>query len=100
MVERSIILSSDGLLHFHLEGSDPVAFQETGSPGSPFFDSLRSDSFPTLDQMTARLIQRALELTGGKIHGPQGAGELLGVNPNTLRHRMRKLGIDFGRNSG
>ena len=23
------------------------------------------------------------------------AGELLGVNPNTLRHRMRKLGIPF-----
>jgi transcriptional regulator with GAF, ATPase, and Fis domain len=99
VVERSIILSSDGLLHFHLEGSDSEAFEETGSPGSPFFDSLRSENFPTLDQTAARLIQRALELTGGKIHGPQGAGELLGVNPNTLRHRMRKLGIDFGRSS-
>ena len=25
----------------------------------------------------------------------RGAGELLGVNPNTLRHRIRKLGIPF-----
>ena len=25
----------------------------------------------------------------------EGAGELLGVNPNTLRHRMSKLGIPF-----
>ncbi len=34
-------------------------------------------------------------LTGGKIHGPGGAGELLGINPNTLRYKMRKLGIPF-----
>ena len=40
-------------------------------------------------------IRRVLGLTGGKIHGPGGAGELLGVNPNTLRYRMRKLGIPF-----
>jgi len=26
-----------------------------------------------------------------------GAGELLGLNPNTLRYRMRKMGIPFGK---
>jgi DNA-binding protein Fis len=36
-------------------------------------------------------------MTGGKIHGPGGAGELLGINPNTLRYKMRKLGIGFGK---
>ena len=36
-------------------------------------------------------------MTGGKIHGPGGAGEVLGVNPNTLRYKMKKLGIPFGR---
>jgi hypothetical protein len=34
-------------------------------------------------------------MTGGKIHGPGGAGELLAVNPNTLRYKMQKLGIPF-----
>jgi hypothetical protein len=34
-------------------------------------------------------------MTGGKIHGPGGAGELLALNPNTLRYKMRKLGIPF-----
>ena len=48
-----------------------------------------------LDAVTAAHIRRVLGMTGGKIHGPGGAGELLGVNPNTLRHRMRKLGIPF-----
>jgi len=37
-------------------------------------------------------------MTGGKIHGPGGAGELLGMNPNTLRYRMRKLGNPFRKN--
>jgi hypothetical protein len=36
-----------------------------------------------------------LDLTGGKIHGPGGAGEMLGINPNTLRSKMRRLGIPF-----
>ncbi len=35
---------------------------------------------------------------GGKIHGPGGAGELLAINPNTLRYKMKKLGIPFRKN--
>jgi len=48
-----------------------------------------------LDSVIARHIRHVLGMTGGKIHGPGGAGELLGVNPNTLRAKMRKLGIPF-----
>ena len=39
-------------------------------------------------------------MTKGKIHGPGGAAELLGINPNTLRGRMGKLDIMFGRRKG
>ena len=53
-----------------------------------------------LDVIVARHIRRVLGLTGGKIHGPGGAGELLGMNPNTLRHRMKKLGIPFRKELG
>jgi transcriptional regulator with GAF, ATPase, and Fis domain len=53
-----------------------------------------------LDVIVARHIRRVLGLTGGKIHGPGGAGELLGVNPNTLRNRMKKLGIPFRKELG
>jgi transcriptional regulator with GAF, ATPase, and Fis domain len=35
-------------------------------------------------------IELALSRAGGKIHGP---GELLDINPSTLRSRMRKLGV-------
>jgi len=50
-------------------------------------------------KMVSSMIERhnihALELAVCKIHGPEGAAELLQVNPNTLRGKMRKLGIPF-----
>ena len=48
-----------------------------------------------LDGMTSQHIRRALSKTDGKIHGPDGAAELLGLNANTLRNRMNKLGIRY-----
>jgi hydrogenase-4 transcriptional activator len=38
-------------------------------------------------------IERALLATHGRIEGRGGAAELLGINPHTLRARMRKLGV-------
>ena len=34
-----------------------------------------------------------LELTGGKIYGPDGAAARLGLKPTTLQSRMKKLGV-------
>jgi hydrogenase-4 transcriptional activator len=39
-------------------------------------------------------IRQALERSHGRVEGPFGAAAALGVNANTLRSRMRKLGID------
>lgn len=47
----------------------------------------------TLDEVNRMYIQQTLKHTRGKIHGPRGAAEFLGINPNTLRFKMRKLGI-------
>jgi transcriptional regulator with GAF, ATPase, and Fis domain len=38
-------------------------------------------------------IRLALERTGGVIHGPRGAANLLGLHANTLRSRMDRLGL-------
>jgi len=59
----------------------------------------RDEPLVSLDEMNARHIRRALAETAGKIHGPGGAAELLAINPNTLRKRMNKLGIPYGRKS-
>lgn len=60
---------------------------ESGGAVGPLDDAIRS------------YILMALKKADGKVQGTQGAAALLGIKPNTLRHRMRKLGIPFGRNS-
>jgi DNA-binding NtrC family response regulator len=49
----------------------------------------------TLDQAMIRHIRDALASTRGKVEGPGGAAARLGINPHTLRSRMRKLNIDW-----
>ncbi len=90
LLERAMILQHDGLLSFDDLGASPPTRASAGSPGAGV-------ELLDLDAVVARHIRNVLGMTGGKIHGPGGAGELLGVNPNTLRYRMRKLGIPFGK---
>jgi hydrogenase-4 transcriptional activator len=51
----------------------------------------------TLDTAMRSHLQRVLALTRGRISGQEGAAALLGVHPNTLRSRMTRLGLSFGR---
>ena len=50
-----------------------------------------------LDAAIVRHIERALAATGGQIEGRRGAAKMLGINPHTLRAKMRKLKIDWDR---
>jgi transcriptional regulator with GAF, ATPase, and Fis domain len=52
-----------------------------------------------LDDVVKHHVEKVLRITKGKIHGRGGAAELLGVNPSTLRNRMKKLGIRYKRGS-
>ena len=51
----------------------------------------------TLSAAMKEHIQKALVATSGRIEGRNGAAVLLGINPHTLRARMRKLGLDWPR---
>jgi hydrogenase-4 transcriptional activator len=51
--------------------------------------------FATLDQAMRLHLEAALTKAGGQIEGSAGAAKLLGINPHTLRARMRKLGVDW-----
>jgi transcriptional regulator with GAF, ATPase, and Fis domain len=68
--------------------------QTSGAQGNPEPETPASFN---LDDVTKQHIIRCLEMTGGKIHGNDGAAELLGLNANTLRSRMKKLNIPFGK---
>jgi len=88
-VERAIIRAKarpeDKFLRFDSLAPSPQ------SP-SPSNDTGRILS---LDEANASHILKALQHTNGKVEGPDGAAALLGVNPSTLRGKMRKLGVNY-----
>jgi len=51
----------------------------------------------SLEAAMRKHIEEALAATAGRIEGEKGAARLLGINPHTLRARMRKLGIEWQR---
>jgi transcriptional regulator with GAF, ATPase, and Fis domain len=69
------------------------------APDKVVQDQSRNEPLATLDEMNARYIRQALEQACGKIYGPGGAAQILHINPSTLRKRMDKLGISYGRKS-
>ena len=81
-----------------------LSFDELLDPQVPLIHQVtpevrRNRTLLSLDEMTVRHIRQALEMAGGKINGPGGAAQILGLHPNTLRTRMSKLGIPYGRKS-
>lgn len=54
-----------------------------------------SSEIATLDAAMREHIERALAASGGQIEGRSGTAALLGINPHTLRARMRKLKINW-----
>jgi transcriptional regulator with GAF, ATPase, and Fis domain len=58
----------------------------------------KSDEFfHTIEDVLKNHIEKVLESTKGKIQGENGAAKILGLHPSTLRHKMTKLGINFGK---
>ena len=89
VIERAMILNPAGSLTFeHLNPGQPKETLELRG---------YSKETDTIDEILSRHIRRVLSKTKGKVNGPDGAAALLGINPSTLRNRMRKLGIDYGR---
>jgi DNA-binding NtrC family response regulator len=91
VVERAMILNPTGPLTFeHLNLEQRKGTLESRG---------ESEEINNLDELISRHIRRVLSQTKGKVNGPDGAAALLGINPSTLRNRMKKLGIDYGRKS-
>ena len=82
------------------EGARRRARRGARAPRAPAPQADADEPFATLDQAVARHIEAALARTRGRIEGRGGAAELLGINPHTLRARMRKLGLDWRRFRG
>ncbi|HEY7163935.1 MAG TPA: sigma 54-interacting transcriptional regulator [Candidatus Binatia bacterium] len=80
VVERAVILTTTPVIAIDLPSA-------TGN------DRRQSAALQSLEDIERNHITRALEETGWVVHGKNGAAEILGINPSTLRSRMEKLGI-------
>jgi hydrogenase-4 transcriptional activator len=77
--------------------SAQIANAETGPAKTASVPAGEAAAGQSLDQAMVEHIERTLAATLGRVEGPFGAAKALGVNPHTLRSRMRKLGIDWTR---
>ena len=87
VIERALIVSKGETLRLERLSKNLPREQPNRSASEP------SEAILTLDEVAASHIRRVLARTDGRIHGANGAAELLGVNPSTLRSRMKKLDI-------
>ncbi len=102
IIERAAILSRSSVLELERDlfpgfaepvppgGQNTSTETELPSRGAP------ASAPPTLEELERAHIAAVLNQTAGVVEGPRGAAKLLGLHPNTLRHRMQKLGLKRG----
>ena len=102
VIERAAILGDGKRLEVAkalgvLEPSAPVASTRASTPPPTPASGGQPAAAPSLEDAMRVHIEQALSATHGRIEGPFGAAKRLGINPHTLRARMKKLGIDWAR---
>jgi transcriptional regulator with GAF, ATPase, and Fis domain len=91
-LERATIISPGATLEIREdhEAARPAPGDDRTEPGGDL-------PVMTLEEMERKQIEHALDRAGGRLYGTGGAAEMLGINPNTLRSRMKKLGLGGAR---
>lgn len=92
VIERAVITSVNGRLN--LDRALPDATEQP----RPLDSSAATDAPPIrtmkeVESLERENLRRALEAAGGRISGESGAAALLGMNPSTLRSRLKALGL-------
>ena len=89
LIQRALIVSEGEYLDISLESP-----QEAPNRVDGHHSTVTQDGVLTFEEMQRRHIQSVLKMTDGKVSGEDGAAVLLGLNPQTLFSKMRKLGIN------
>jgi formate hydrogenlyase transcriptional activator len=103
VIERAVILSVDPTLRLDRDlmpvaaSTEGIETPETDASEQRQEDLKSPNPLPTLDEVDRNHILTALQHAGGVVDGPKGAARILNLHPNTLRHRMGKLGIKGSR---
>jgi transcriptional regulator with GAF, ATPase, and Fis domain len=108
VLERAVILATDSIVEIasdllltppligpsaqRLSSANATTDVATGALGHPAAQQPAS-----LEAIERDHILKILEQANWLITGPRGAAKVLGLNPSTLRNRMKKLGISRSR---
>jgi formate hydrogenlyase transcriptional activator len=90
VIERAVIVSSGSALELEPEVFPLNSTPATAAATSPIEASANGG---TLANAERKQIIDTLRTTNWVIDGAKGAAKILGLHPNTLRSRMKKLGI-------
>ena len=82
VLERAVILETDSILEI-----EPGILSATGAVPP-------TKERPSLETVERDHISTVLHETNWVVDGPRGAAKILGLHPNTLRNRLKKLGIE------
>ena len=94
VIQRAVILSGGVTLRLDIALGDapaPAAEPDDAGPGAGTSEAILTDR-EWRERERANLV-KALQRADGRIYGPGGAAELLGINPTTLASRLRALKI-------
>ncbi len=95
VLERAIILSNGPMLEI-----DPEMFNTAPKDSMPSNEAISPSGIrghaESLESIERNHILTVLRKTDWVVEGPRGAALILDLHPNTLRSRMKKLGVQRG----
>ena len=96
VIERALITSNGPLLRIDLPSPDSMTEDEPHQESRPH-DTKGVMTEQQVRQLEIDNLHAALATANGRLFGPGGAAELLGIKPTTLASRLKKLGITQGK---
>jgi formate hydrogenlyase transcriptional activator len=103
VIERAMIVSAGPILRLDRDlmpvaaAAKDVEAPEADAPGDLQAGLNSPKQLLTLDEVERNHIVATLRYAHGVVDGPKGAAKILNLHPNTLRHRMEKLGVKASR---
>jgi DNA-binding NtrC family response regulator len=88
LIQRAVLVCSDGVIRL-----DDLPLIEETATGQPADLSSLDDLDSQLAAREREFLQAAMESVNWVIYGDRGAARQLGVHPEKLRRRLRRVGL-------